>query len=109
MADRAPLSIDNPDAGVGIHRLTPDVPADGRYYLVRDGVVLKGIRSLAAARTAYKALLDEMGWAPKPREDEEKFDPASLEVERFFEEHEAYWSQSSNYAGKGRALSRFRH
>ena len=108
MADRAPLSIDNPDAGVGIHRLTPDVPADGRYYLVRDGVVVKGFRGLAAARAAYRVTLDEMGWVPKPRE-VEKFDPASLEIERFFEEHEAYWSQSSSFAGKGRALSRFRH
>jgi hypothetical protein len=69
----------------------------------------EGFRGLAAARSAYKALLDEMGWAPKPREVQEKFDPASLEVDRFFEEHEAYWSQSSGFAGKGRALSRFRH
>jgi hypothetical protein len=108
-ADRSPFSLDNGDAGVSIHRLTPDVPDDGWYYLLRDGQIVKRYRGLPSARAAYKALLAEMGWTPPPRLDNTPFDPSILHIERFFEEHEAYWSQSSNFSGKGRAVSRHRH
>ena len=45
-----------PASGLSIEEGTPNVPADGRYYVLRDGVVDRAYRSLRDATRRYSAL-----------------------------------------------------
>lgn len=53
-----------PELDLSIERLTPNVPADGAWYLIRAGEQLGRYRSRKQAMEAWKAALDEAEWAP---------------------------------------------
>ena len=61
-----------PDLGLSIEKNTANVPQDGKYYLVRNGQILKGFGTLRKAEMAFKKLLAESGYMLKPVEQRRK-------------------------------------
>lgn len=47
-----------PGLGVSIEQATENVPADGRYYVINQGVIQRSYRSLRDATAAYDRLRD---------------------------------------------------
>lgn len=88
-----------PALGLSIERGTPDVPDDGAFHLLRDGVELRSYRSLAAAQKAWKTIVAESGWQPAPkviRSPEEM-----LEAERSAADRDArneYWHSGRRHS-----------
>jgi hypothetical protein len=60
-----------PALNLSLERYTEAVPADGGWYLLRDGETLGRYRSEAEARAAWKEHVRESGWTPPKRD----FDP----------------------------------
>jgi hypothetical protein len=54
-----------PDLELSIERFTENVPADGRWHLLRGGHELGRFRSLKAAQKAWHEVVRESGWTPK--------------------------------------------
>jgi hypothetical protein len=53
-----------PALDLAIERNTPSVPADGYFYVVREGTELGRFRSLKAAKARWDAEIAESGWKP---------------------------------------------
>jgi len=60
----------NERAGISIEQNTGNVPEDGRYYVLKEGKIVKHFRSLKAALAVYRQLVDQKGLQPlmKPPE-----------------------------------------
>jgi hypothetical protein len=56
-----------PDLELSIERFTEAVPPDGAWYLLRGGEQLGRYRSLKAAQEAWREVIQQSGWKPKPR------------------------------------------
>ena len=54
-----------PDLGLSIERYTANVPADGCYYVIRDGAICDKCRTLKKAEEYFRALIKEAGYKPK--------------------------------------------
>ena len=50
----------HPRANTSIERNTARVPADGKYYVIKDEKVIATFRSLKAATSCYQRIIDEM-------------------------------------------------
>jgi hypothetical protein len=55
-----------PDLGLSIERFTENVPADGQWHLLRDGVEVGRFRTLKAAQAAWQQIVRQSGWQAKP-------------------------------------------
>ncbi len=53
-----------PALNLSIERLTPLVPDDGAWYLLRSGRPLGRYRNLAEAKQAWDAEVEVSGWEP---------------------------------------------
>jgi hypothetical protein len=62
VADRYVQRLDA--LGLSIERNTEAVPADGAWYLLRNGDVIGRYRSRKAAQEAWRQIIDESGWTP---------------------------------------------
>jgi hypothetical protein len=63
-----------PALGLSIERLTPGVPPDGGWYLLRDGEELGRFRSLKAAQAEWDVVVANSGWQPARK----AADPAAM-------------------------------
>ena len=54
----------HPRANVSIECNTGKVPADGKYYVIKDDKIIATFRGLKAATTYYQQLVDEMALPP---------------------------------------------
>lgn len=54
----------NQRAGISIEQNTGSVPEDGRYYVLKEGKIVKHFHSLKAAQTVYQKLVDEKNLPP---------------------------------------------
>jgi hypothetical protein len=63
-----------PDLALSIERYTDAVPADGGWYLLRDGDELGRYRSLKAAQEAWREVVLASGWTATRR----PIDPAEV-------------------------------
>ena len=59
----------NPRAKVSIEEGTDKVPPDRKYYVLRDDKIMKGFRSLKAAKPLYKQIIEELNLPPLPRDE----------------------------------------
>lgn len=59
----------HPRAKVSIECNTGRVPADGKYYVLKDGKVIAAFRSLKAAEPCYQQLVEEMALPPLVKQD----------------------------------------
>lgn len=99
----------NEKAGVSLEQGTPAVPADNRYYLLRNGEAVGSFPSLKRGMTAYQKLVqeqlarlsgDEAGAAAAAKE--KRLDPVKESTERFLDAKDAYWTNSHKYRRGGR-------
>jgi hypothetical protein len=51
-----------PAIGLSLERGTGNVPADGKWYLLRDGEIVGRYGSRAEAQEAWSAVVAESGW-----------------------------------------------
>jgi hypothetical protein len=86
--------------GLSLERGTADVPKDGHFYVLLNGVVKGRFRTMRQALALYKSLLKESGYTPPPPGDK-KADPAREAVERYMDELESYWADSHKHARSG--------
>jgi hypothetical protein len=89
-----------PDLLLSIERNTENVPKDGKYYLLRDGEIVEGFRTLKKAQMAFKQALDKIGYTPKPSEESAK-SAAEQRIQAYLDAKELYWAESHKYGGKG--------
>lgn len=59
----------HPRANISIESNTGKVPADGRYYVIKNGEIVKVFRTLKAANDCYQHLLEELALPPLIKED----------------------------------------
>lgn len=59
----------HPRANISIECYTGSVPADGKYYVIKDGKVIAAFRSLKAATACYQKMVDEMALPPLVKQD----------------------------------------
>ncbi len=59
----------HPRANISIECNTARVPADGKYYVIKDEKAIAGFRSLKAATACYQKLVDEMALPPLVKQD----------------------------------------
>jgi hypothetical protein len=57
-----------PELDLSIERFTENVAMDGQWYLLRAGKELGRFRSLKAAQAAWREIVRETGWKPKPQD-----------------------------------------
>lgn len=89
-----------PDIGLSIEKNTENVPHDGKYYLLRDGQIVGAFRTLKKAELAFRELLAEAGYTPKPAEKQTK-SAAEQNIERYLDAKDRYWAESHKYRSKG--------
>lgn len=89
-----------PELGLSIEKNTTSVPQDGKYYLLRDGKVVKAFRTLRKAEVAFREALAETGYTPRPVEKQAK-SAAEQDIERYLDAKDLYWAESYKYRGKG--------
>jgi len=95
----------HPRANISIECDTGKVPADGKYYVMKDGKIIASFRSLKAAIPCYQQLVDEMNLTPLVGQE------TKMSSEQITDE---YYSRISNntllgtsYGSKGRKTGRF--
>ena len=54
----------HPRANISVECNTTRVPADGKYYVIKDEKVVAAFRNLKAAKSYYQKLVDEMALPP---------------------------------------------
>ena len=89
-----------PDLGLSIEKNTENVPQYGKYYLLREGQIVRAFRTLKKAEAAFRETLAEVGYAPKPAEKQAK-SAAEQNLERYLDAKDRYWAESHKYRGKG--------
>lgn len=54
-----------PKLNLSIEKNTDQVPNDGKFYIVREGHVIEGFRSLKKAEEKFNHLVEESGYKPE--------------------------------------------
>ena len=88
-----------PTIGLSLERGTADIPKDGHFYVLLNGVIKGRFRAMKQALALYKSLLEESGYTPS-RVDTQG-NPAHEAVERYMDELDAYWTNSHRHARRG--------
>jgi hypothetical protein len=92
-----------PKLDLSIERNTDQVPNDGKFYIVHQGHVMDGFRSIKKAEERFRQLVKESGY--KPEGSPAKPKSASEEgIERYLDAKDDYWAESYKYRvkrGKG--------
>jgi len=96
----------HPRANISIESYTGNVPADGKYYILKDGQIISGFRSLKAASLAYQKMVDEMALPRLVKEKDIKVTSGQI--------MDDYYSRVSNnallgtsFGSKGKKTGRF--
>lgn len=94
-----------PQLGLALEEGTPRVPADGRYYILKDNQIQKGFASEKSAVAHYRGLRDKLLAERQP--DAVISKPSAKELrERVRREHEADAVLSKARADKRAAATR---
>ena len=89
-----------PELGLSIEKNTPNVPGDGKYYLVRKGQIVESFRTLKRALEAFKQEVADSGYVPKATEKKPK-SAAEQNIEAYLDAKDLYWAESYKHRGKG--------
>lgn len=57
-----------PALKLSLERGTDAVPADGAWYLIRDGIQIGRYRTLSAAQDVWRDVVHASGWKPPKRQ-----------------------------------------
>ncbi len=100
MAD-AFFRLDVTEIGLSIEQNTENVPHDGRYHVVKAGVVVASYPSLKRARDRLQKLKEEAGYQPSQNAGAAEKMPAKEHVERLMDAASSYWGASHKFRGGG--------
>lgn len=89
-----------PDIGLSIEKNTENVPQDGKYYLLRDVQIVSAFRTLKQAEIAFKEMVSELGYKPKPVKKQTK-SAAEQNVERYLDAKDVFWAEGPIRRDKG--------
>jgi len=89
-----------PQINLSIERNTNKVPCDGKYYLFKDGVILKIYRSRSKADEHFQQIVDESGFKPQKLE-KETVDQTNETLDRFLRDRIIFHSEGAKYRGRG--------
>ncbi len=87
-----------PQINLSIERNTDKVPCDGKYYLFKDGVIIKVCRSKAKADELFKKIVDESGYKP-PKIDISNYSNEALD--RFLRDRIIFHAEGAKYNSRG--------
>ena len=88
-----------------IERCTERTPADGRYHVLKDGVVVGSFRGLKGAQACYRSRLEASGYTPTPlpqRSTEEQIRHEN--IERDLLRSASFWAESYRHGSGGGKL-----
>ena len=88
-----------PDLQLSIERNTQAVPDDGKYYVLNQGRVMGGFRSLKQAQALFKQVVEEQNYAPTSSLPTKSV--SEMQNERYMEAKSFYWANSHKYRGGG--------
>ena len=89
-----------PDIGLSIEKNTQIVPHDGKYHLLRNEQILKSYKTLKQAEIAFKGMVAELGYKPKPVKKQTK-SAAEQNVERYLDAKDVFWAEGPISRDKG--------
>ena len=89
-----------PEIKLSIERNTGNVPKDGKFYVVKEGEIVKSFKSRKIAEELFQKLVSESGFKPN-KEHDGKIDPMTEASERYAMEKDIFWAEGPKYKGKG--------
>ena len=88
-----------PDINLSIEKGTKDVPNDGRYYLLMDGIITEKFTLLKKAEERFKELVKASGYKPEPIPDV-KPKPEDESIDRYIIAKSIFWAEGPKYKDK---------
>ena len=88
-----------PDLDLSIERYTEAVPSDGKYHVLRKGAIVGSFRQLKQAQEAFRKLVQESGFKPKPLK--RSGSAAQLMTDQYLDAKDLYWADSYKHRPKG--------
>lgn len=89
-----------PEINLSIEKNTAKVPADGRFHIVRTGVIMQSFRSRKLAEDKFRQLVKESGFKPKMLEND-RMNPMNESIERYMMAKDAFWAEGPKYRSRG--------
>jgi hypothetical protein len=89
-----------PQLNLSIERNTDKVPCDGKYYLLKDGEIVKIFRSQVKADQEFQKMVEESGFKPKTPENI-PLDQSNEALDRFFRDRIIFHAEGAKYRGRG--------
>lgn len=89
-----------PDIGLSIEKNTSNVPNDGRYHVVKAGIVIQSYRSRKLAEEKFRQLLAESGYKPE-LSPSKPINPLDESTERYFASKDIFWVEGPKSLKKG--------
>ncbi len=88
-----------PEVNLSIERNTVAF-RDDKFYVIHEGKIVAGFRSLKKAEENFRQILEEIGYK-RPALSDRQFSPAEEDLDRYLVEKELYWAESHKYKGRG--------
>jgi len=89
-----------PAISLSIEKNTGNVPNDGKFYLVKAGMVIQSFRSRRLAEERFRQMLVESGYRPEWKPSK-SINPLDESMERFFTSKEVFWAEGPKSMKKG--------
>lgn len=90
-----------PQINLSIEKNTTVVPCDGKFYIVKEGKIVKGFRTKKAAEELFKDMVKQSGFKPEPQQ-EKPFDAATEALERYAMAKDQFWAEGARRKKGGR-------
>jgi len=90
-----------PEVSLSIERNTAAVPGDDKFYVIHEGNMVAGFRSLKKAEERFRQLIEEIGYKRPALTSSRQCSPAEEELDRYLVAKELYWAESYKYKGRG--------
>ena len=88
-----------PQLNLSIERGTARVPSDGRFYLIRDGVIIDSFRSIKKAEEKSKQLVRESGF--RLETDKRPINAIEESMERYQMTKDIFWAEGPKHRKTG--------
>jgi hypothetical protein len=89
-----------PELDLSIERNTSKVPADGKFHIVKSGVIMQSFRSRKLAEERFRQLVTESGFKPKTPESTE-VSLINESIERYSMAKDIFWAEGPKYRSRG--------
>ena len=89
-----------PKLHLSIEKYTKNVPNDGKYHIVKDGIIIANYRKKKEAEERFYEVIRENNYK---FEDETKYVVNSAEesIERYLMAKDVFWAEGPKYKSKG--------